>query len=104
MKHRQLSAAIAAGLYAIAPQGAPRNDQRPHIQPQMRLQPVAADASAYELLIYGDIGDSWWGESVTAQSVAQQLNDLDPAVATINVRINSYGGSVADGLAIYNAL
>lgn len=104
MKHRQLSAAIAAGLRATAPQGAKRDDQRPHIQPQMRLQPVAADASAYELLIYGDIGDSWWGESVTAQSVAQQLNDLDPAVATINVRINSYGGSVADGLAIFNAL
>lgn len=78
--------------------GAPR----PAIAPTMRLQALAADA--YELLIYGDIGESWWGESVTAKSVVEQLNALDPAVATINVRINSYGGSVADGFAIYNAL
>ena len=52
----------------------------------------------------GDIGDSWWGESVTAQSVVEQLNALDAAVTQINVRINSYGGSVSDGMAIYNAL
>lgn len=98
-----LTMAIAAGL-AMAPQAGPRERQRPHIEPLMTLRPSAADASTYELLIYGDIGDSWWGESVTAQSVAQQLNDLPDTVATINVRINSYGGSVADGLAIYNAL
>ncbi len=106
-KRHALSAALAASLAAttLAPQAAPRDKTaRPHIEPQMALRPVAADGSAYELLIYGDIGDSWWGESVTAQSVAEQLNALDPAVATINVRINSYGGSVADGLAIYNAL
>ena len=104
MKKHLLATAILASLPAIAPQAGPRSGDRPHIEPQMRLQPVAADASTYELLIYGDIGDSWWGESVTAQSVAEQLNTLDAAVATINVRINSYGGSVADGLAIYNAL
>lgn len=104
MKQRLLTTAIIASLACIAPQAGPRSGDRPHIEPQMRLQPVAADASTYELLIYGDIGDSWWGESVTAQSVAEQLNTLDATVATINVRINSYGGSVADGLAIYNAL
>ena len=98
-----LSTALMAAI-AIAPQASARKPDQPHIAPQMRLQPVAADASTYELLIYGDIGDSWWGESVTAQSVAEQLNTLDATVATINVRINSYGGSVADGLAIYNAL
>lgn len=104
MKPNILCTAILAGMAAIAPQAGPRSGDRPHIEPQMRLQPVGADASTYELLIYGDIGDSWWGESVTAQSVAEQLNALDATVATINVRINSYGGSVADGLAIYNAL
>lgn len=101
---RLLTTAILASLLATAPQGAPRDRERPHIEPCMRLQPVGEGGAEYELLIYGDIGDSWWSESVTAQSVAQQLNDLDDTVATINVRINSYGGSVADGLAIYNAL
>lgn len=76
---------------------------RPNIRPMMTLRPAAA-ANTYELLIYGDIGDNWWGESVTAKSVVEQLNALDAAVSTINVRINSYGGAVADGLAIYNAL
>lgn len=104
MKHNLLTSAIALGI-AMNAQAGPRDIQnRPHIEPVMRLRPVAGVAGTYELLIYGDIGESWWGESVTAQSVAQQLNDLDATVATINVRINSYGGSVADGLAIYNAL
>lgn len=66
------------------------------------FQIQAAGAGQAELLIYGDIGDSWWGESVTAKATAEQLQALD--VDTINVRINSYGGSVSDGLAIFNSL
>lgn len=103
LNRHPLATAIGAAM-VTGPQAGARAPARPHIDPQMTLRPVGADASTYELLIYGDIGDSWWGESVTAQSVAQQLNDLPATVATINVRINSYGGSVADGLAIYNAL
>ncbi len=104
MKTRLLTAALMTAL-AMGVQAGPRDAaDRPSIEPCMSLKPVAADNSAYELLIYGDIGDSWWGESVTAQSVVRQLNELDSTVATLNVRINSYGGSVADGLAIFNAL
>jgi ATP-dependent protease ClpP protease subunit len=76
----------------------------PAIRPLMVLRPLAASTTEYELLVYGDIGDSWWGESVTALSVVQQLQALDAGVTQINVRINSYGGSVSDGIAIYNAL
>lgn len=106
MKAALLTSAIFAVLAhrALPPQAGPRKTARPHIEPLMRLQPSAAAADTYELLVYGDIGESWWGESVTAAAIAQQLNDLPDTVATINVRINSYGGSVADGLAIYNAL
>lgn len=104
MKPNLLSVALTAAM-AMAPQAAAKKSQnRPHIEPVLSLKPVADAEDAYELLIYGDIGESWWSESVTAQSVAEQLNALDASVATINVRINSYGGSVADGLAIYNAL
>ena len=104
MKPTLLAAAVMASL-AMIPQASPRGTtERPHIEPLMRLQPLAGADDAYELLIYGDIGESWWGDSVTAQSVVLQLNELPATVATINVRINSYGGSVADGLAIYNAL
>lgn len=61
-----------------------------------------AEVKAADILIFGDIGESWWGESVTAKSFLEELSALD--ADTITVRINSFGGSVADGLAIYNAL
>lgn len=85
------------------PPAAPPVAAAPSIPGVLALRPTA-NAAEYELLIYGDIGESWWGESVTAQSVVEQLNTLAPTVTTINVRINSFGGSVADGLAIHNAL
>ncbi len=99
MKKNTLAAAIVTGLVMAS-----ATSQHPHIVPQMTLRPLAADASQYELLIYGDIGESWWGDSVTAKAVVEQINALPASVTQINVRINSYGGSVSDGLAIYNAL
>src|SRR5512143_1934113 len=63
---------------------------------------AAGDQSA-EVLIYGDIGESWFSDtSVTARQFAKDLQALD--ATRITARINSYGGSVADGLAIHNAL
>ena len=57
-----------------------------------------------ELSIFGDIGEDWWAEeSNTAKNVVEKLKALSD-VTDLTVRINSYGGSVADGLAIYNAL
>lgn len=73
------------------------------IKPRMELRALAAPGQQ-ELLIYGDIGESWFEESVTAQAVVQQLAELDQNTTQINVRINSYGGSVSDGMAIYNVL
>ena len=54
-----------------------------------------------ELVIYGDIGESMWGDSVTASGVKAELDDME---GDISVRINSPGGSVFDGFAIYNLL
>lgn len=59
---------------------------------------IEASASEATLWIYNDIG-TWYVES---ESIARELAVLD--VATINVRINSRGGDVFEGLAIYNAL
>lgn len=63
---------------------------------------LAADdgADESEVFIYGDIG-GWWG-GVTAEQFAKDIAALD--VETINVRLNSPGGLVFDGVAIYNAL
>ena len=54
--------------------------------------------------IYGDITSwPWFEEDVSAYNLSKQLEELSD-VSEINVYINSYGGEVAEGLAIYNAL
>lgn len=63
---------------------------------------AAGVQSAAEILIYGDIGESWWDETISARDFIAELQALD--VEAITVRINSVGGSVPDGLAIYNAM
>ena len=56
-----------------------------------------------ELYIYGDIEDYKWLESdVTSYQIAKELSGI--TTEEIDVYINSYGGSVAAGLAIYNSL
>ncbi len=59
-------------------------------------------AAAAEVYIYGDIGESWYEETVSAAAFVRDLQALD--VDAITVRINSMGGSVPDGFAIYNAI
>ena len=73
----------------------------PWWQIQSKAAPDSESAPATaEVLIYGDIGESWDGESVAAKEFVTALQQLQGAALT--VRINSYGGSVTDGLAIHN--
>jgi ATP-dependent Clp endopeptidase proteolytic subunit ClpP len=51
-----------------------------------------------EILVYDEIG--YWG--ITAKDFKTALDAIN--ASTINVRINSPGGDVFDGLAIYNSL
>lgn len=56
-----------------------------------------------DVYIFGDITSWEWLESdVSSYTLSKELQGLD--VDTINVHINSYGGEVAEGLAIYNML
>jgi len=59
----------------------------------------ATEESA-DVFIYDVVGDSWIGTD--AGTFVKQLNALK--TKRINLRINSPGGSVFDGMAIYNAL
>jgi ATP-dependent protease ClpP protease subunit len=61
-----------------------------------------SDKRSVDIFVYGDIGSRWDEYGITAIDLVREISALD--VETINVRINSYGGSVPDGLAIYNAL
>ena len=55
--------------------------------------------------IYGDITSwEWYEDDVSSYTLVKTLESLGEDVENINVYINSYGGEVAEGLAIYNAL
>lgn len=72
--------------------------------PNKYYQLVTDGDTSADLYIFGDICAYPW-ESQGQQSgvsIVRQLKELD--VDEINVHINSYGGDVAEGLAIYNVL
>lgn len=56
-----------------------------------------------EILIYEQIGEGWVGDGIVAKKFAEDLKALG-SVSTLNIRINSPGGQVWDGFAIYNTL
>lgn len=62
----------------------------------------ATQASLAEVFIYGDIGESWWAETISGREFVAQIEALD--VENITVRIASFGGSVPDGILIFNGL
>ena len=56
-----------------------------------------------DIYIFGDIVPfAFFEGDVSAHSIVQQIQELD--VDTIRVHIDSYGGAVSEGWAIYNAL
>jgi ATP-dependent Clp protease protease subunit len=63
---------------------------------------IKAKGENAEIHIYEDIGEGWLG-GISAKSFADEVKKLGK-IKNINVKINSYGGSVFDGIAIYNTL
>ena len=69
-----------------------------------KWRPMAAEADdAATISVYDVIGQDWWtGEGVTAKRVAGALRAIGKKPVTVNV--NSPGGDMFEGLAIYNLL
>ncbi len=91
-----------------APSGRPQADMRGNIS-QTALERWDAGIRAADgeqdrtISIYDVIGfDYWAGEGVTAKRVAGALRSLGAGPVTVN--INSPGGDMFEGLAIYNLL
>ena len=55
------------------------------------------------ILLYGEIGDSDWAEA-KAQNIVEQVIAAERTYRKIDVRINSVGGEVNAGIAIFNVL
>lgn len=70
----------------------------------MKYYSMTRAKNSATISIYGDITSYPWNEGDTSSAnLSRQLEALD-GVEEISVYINSYGGEVAEGLAIYNAL
>ena len=70
------------------------------------LQIKNSTETSCDLYFYGDIVDSWWGAWDDMDQYPESIkNFLDEAKGKdINIYINSGGGSVFAGMAIYNML
>ena len=62
-----------------------------------------AKASNGEIWLYDQIGQSMWGDGISAKAFQKELSAMG-RVTNISVRINSPGGDVFDGFAIYSQL
>lgn len=66
---------------------------------------ASSDASQpVEMLIIGQIGKSWWDDSGVDEKEFRDALAQIPKGRKITIGINSEGGSVQDGLGIYNAI
>ena len=66
------------------------------------LEQGAEPKQPLTLKLYSVIGGSWFSQGDTAKAVTDRIDAADPS--EITVRINSPGGSVTEGLTIYNYL
>lgn len=65
---------------------------------------IKKNESSGELQLYGEIADStWWGDEVTPKDFKADLDSLGN-ISTLDVYINSPGGDVFAGQAIYSML
>lgn len=64
---------------------------------------IPSGSGSATVFLYGDIG-SPWRDGVSDKKMVQELKEAEAAYRTIEVRINSMGGSVYAGIAIFNAI
>lgn len=99
MKHRHLGGAFVFNrINARRPAGYEGPKRRIFNRASGRGFEVKAQADEAVITLYDEIG--YWG--VTAKDFRSQLESID--AKKINLRINSPGGDVFDGVAIYNDL
>lgn len=76
-----------------------RSKDSPH---QGRLVSMTApDGGGVSIDMFGDIGEGFWSEGITAQQIARQI---DGVTGTVKIRMNSGGGSAFEGATIGNLL
>lgn len=64
----------------------------------------AVSETETDLLIYGVIGSDWYDEGNTAKQFVKDFKAAEEKYKRINIRINSPGGIVSEGLPMFNAI
>ncbi len=75
-------------------------------KPKLRFAVANEQTIEVDLFLYGGIGDWYWGD-ISANDFCEELQNITTYyqnIKKINVRINSTGGAVVDGLAMFNAI
>lgn len=68
-----------------------------------RFSVTAKANKTAEILLYDQIGESFWGGGTSAKQFAEQLKAIEK-VDSITLRINSPGGDVFEGAAMYDLI
>lgn len=89
-----------AALAVMAPFSPFGEEKEPRPPRGYRMETKGDEAEIY---LYGLIGSSWFGDAISARQFAEDLKALG-SVKRIDLRINSEGGEVFAGKAIYSLL
>jgi ATP-dependent Clp endopeptidase proteolytic subunit ClpP len=65
---------------------------------------ITNKADSSEILLYGAIGESFFDDAISAKAFSDELKKIPASVKNITLRVNSPGGSVFDGMTIYERL
>ncbi|WJE51161.1 Clp protease ClpP [Bacillus cereus] len=79
-----------------------KNEKYSHLANVQHSFKAEETSDTSTITIYGSIGESWWGESTSAKDIENALNNVKSD--TVTIHLNSGGGDVFDGIAIYNQL
>lgn len=66
------------------------------------IKAKADDKDTTEVWLYDEIGKDWFGDGITAKEFLRELKAIE--TDKIDLRINSPGGQVFEGAAIYNGI
>ena len=64
----------------------------------------SAESDALDIYIYSDISNSWWDDEAMGADKFRKELEKNKNASQINLFINSMGGSVSEGVAIYNQI
>lgn len=71
---------------------------------KVKVVKAAKAGDAHEILVHGPIGTSFWDDNgISGKDFCDALNEI-PKGEKVTIGVNSQGGAVGEGLAIYNAI